>query len=335
MGGLALVALLLGLSLAGISVWVLSRDRVGRRRAEAELAQVGGELRRLLHSTLEGICGIDREGRCTFLNRAGAEMLGHAASDLSGENVHARLHGRSADGTPHRAQDCPLGRAATAGETIRVEDDVLWRRNGTPVPVAYSVSPIREGGEVRGAVLTFLDITERKQIQATLHGLALIDDVTGLYNRRGFFNLATERAKRADLDGKPMLLLIVALADLPAIIGSLGMPAGEAAVTALAEILRETLRASDVFGRLRADVFGALAITDAEENAGAILARIRKRVAHWNASPPAPFTLSIRARIVPLYPSERDRLDEVVLDAEKSLEAAIQGDREGLAAAEA
>jgi hypothetical protein len=66
-----------------------------------------------------------------------------------------------------------------------------------------------------------------------------------------------------------------------------------------------------------------------------MLARIRKRVAHWNASPPAPFTLSVRARIVPLDPSERDRVDEVVLDAENSLEAALHGEREGLAAAEA
>ncbi len=122
----------------------------------------------LLASTGEGIYGIDREGRCTFINRAGALMLGHAPEAVLGRNMHALVHHAHADGQPYAEHDCPILSAYLRGLPCRVDDEVFWRADGSAFETEYSSHPLVEGGEVRGAVITFVDITERKREQRAL-----------------------------------------------------------------------------------------------------------------------------------------------------------------------
>jgi PAS domain S-box-containing protein len=117
----------------------------------------------LLNSTNEGLYGIDLEGRCTFLNRAGAEMLGFSRYEVLGRNMHLLIHHSHEDRSPYPEPDCPITRSIREGEAVRVESDVLWRKDGTSFAAEYSSSPIRDRGLVRGAVVTFVDITARKQ----------------------------------------------------------------------------------------------------------------------------------------------------------------------------
>ncbi len=117
----------------------------------------------LLESTNEGLYGIDLQGRCTFLNRAGAHMLGVTRYEVLGRNMHRMIHHSHADKSPYLEDECPIRRVLTGGEASRVEDEVLWRKNGTAFPAEYSASPIMQAGSIRGAVVTFTDITTRKQ----------------------------------------------------------------------------------------------------------------------------------------------------------------------------
>jgi PAS domain S-box-containing protein len=146
----------------------LNIDVTRQKLAEEQLSRALDQLRLLLESSGEGLYGIDLEGRCTFINRAGARMLGYLPAEALGRDMHALIHHTRADGTPYPTAECPIVRAFRVGTGCRVSDEVLWRRDGSAIPVEYSSSPILDGGHCRGAVITFTDITERKKAEEEL-----------------------------------------------------------------------------------------------------------------------------------------------------------------------
>lgn len=117
----------------------------------------------LLESTGEGVFGIDLEGHCTFINRAGARMLGFEPADVLGHNMHELTHHSHADGSHYPDTDCPIFNAFRQGLPCRIDTEVFWRRDRTAFAVEYSSHPIMDGAQVRGAVITFVDITERRR----------------------------------------------------------------------------------------------------------------------------------------------------------------------------
>lgn len=126
-------------------------------------------LQLLLESTGEGIFGIDTEGRCTFINRAGAQTLGWTTDQVLGRNMHDLIHHTHADGAHYPEADCPIFNAFRQGLPCRIDREVLWRADGSPFSAEYSSYPILDGGAVQGAVVTFVDITERRQAEDLLH----------------------------------------------------------------------------------------------------------------------------------------------------------------------
>ncbi|MDO8598206.1 MAG: PAS domain-containing protein, partial [Sulfuricaulis sp.] len=89
------------------------------------------QLELLLASTGEGIYGVDLEGRCVFINRAGAEMLGYRPEQVLGRNMHDLMHHTRADGSHYPAEQCPIYQAFRQGQPCRLDGDVLWRADGT------------------------------------------------------------------------------------------------------------------------------------------------------------------------------------------------------------
>lgn len=122
----------------------------------------------LLESTGEGIYGIDLRGRCIFINGAGAGMLGYTPDEVLGRNMHYLIHHSHADAQLMPVHDCRIFKAFQQGQGVRVEDEVLWRRDGSSFPAEYASYPIQDGDKVVGAVVTFNDITERKRTEAAL-----------------------------------------------------------------------------------------------------------------------------------------------------------------------
>ena len=122
----------------------------------------------LLESTGEGIFGVDLDGRCMFINRAGARMIGFEPAEVLGRNMHELTHHSHPDGSAYPDTDCPIFNAFRRGLPCRIDSEVFWRRDRSAFPVEYSSYPILDGDEVRGAVITFVDISERKQARSEL-----------------------------------------------------------------------------------------------------------------------------------------------------------------------
>ncbi|AMV38421.1 response regulator [Planctomyces sp. SH-PL62] len=144
-------------------------DIDAEKRAEAALREAEERARLLLESSGEGIYGIDMQGLCTFMNRAAAEMLGYSTEEVIGRNAHELFHHTRPDGSPYAVEDCPIYRSFRVGKGCRVDDEVLWRRDGVNFPAEYASFPIRGvDGEIKGAVVNFTDITERKRVEREL-----------------------------------------------------------------------------------------------------------------------------------------------------------------------
>lgn len=148
--------------------YILRRHWLFQQAAATESAthiREKGELvrynQRLLESTGEGIYGIDNQGRCTFINRAGAKLLGGEADDFLGKEMHSLVHHAHADGQPFPVNECPIYKSSRTGEGCFIEDEVFWRLDGQSFPVEYSSFPIKNGNSIEGSVITYKDITQR------------------------------------------------------------------------------------------------------------------------------------------------------------------------------
>jgi two-component system sensor histidine kinase/response regulator len=124
--------------------------------------------RRILDSASEGIFGVDVEGRTTFVNPAACRMLGFTAEELIGQESHRTFHHHRPDGGEYAVQQCPMFAAYKHGRTSRIDDEFLWRKDGSSLPVEYGATPMLEDGRILGAVISFSDITERKRNEEAL-----------------------------------------------------------------------------------------------------------------------------------------------------------------------
>jgi len=133
-----------------------------------QLASSEERTRLILDSTDEGIFGMSPDGRITFVNAATCRLLGFSAEELIGEPAHALVHHHRPDGSVFPAEECPMRAACQRGEERRVDDEFLWRKDGSGFPVDYGTTPIVQNGKILGAVVSFQDITERKQAERRL-----------------------------------------------------------------------------------------------------------------------------------------------------------------------
>ena len=120
----------------------------------------------LLDSTAEGIVGMDLEGNCTFCNRASLSQFGHETEvGLIGRNVHDLHHHSHADGTPYPREECKAHHPVETNASLHADDEVFWRLDGTSFPVEFWSYPVLREKRVVGSVITFWDITPRRQAQ--------------------------------------------------------------------------------------------------------------------------------------------------------------------------
>ncbi len=144
-------------------------DITARKEAERALLESQERNRLVLDSAAEAIYGLDLAGNCTFANPACAKLLGFETPDaLLGRNMHALVHHHRPDGRAYPTEECPIYRAFRTGALVHVTDEVLWRHDGSSLPVEYWSHPMLDDGEVVGAVVTFLDVTKRRAAEAAL-----------------------------------------------------------------------------------------------------------------------------------------------------------------------
>ncbi|MGZ4497874.1 MAG: hybrid sensor histidine kinase/response regulator [Nocardioides sp.] len=171
-GTQAVLWLLLFLA-AGARQTLLAADNAALRRGlearvreqTADLAHLARQTEVLLTSVGDGIYGVDPAGRVTFVNPSGAALLGHSPDDLLGRLAHDHFHAPAPNGTPYPAENCYITDAVRSGVVAPPEEDTYVRTDGSTFPVEITASPILDDDEVRGAVVVFRDVTQRREVE--------------------------------------------------------------------------------------------------------------------------------------------------------------------------
>jgi len=175
--GIVLVVLVTGLALF---FSIRHMKRAAARRAEAE---VYANL--LIESASDGVIGVTTKGHIRFVNRAALRLLGYDNAELLlGQDMHDLMH--HPDGSRYCADDSPVHACSTGGESLRMENETFRCRDGSPLPVNYSCAPILRDGSFDGVLVTFRDISERRQtaerlrllsaaLQAAASGIVITD----------------------------------------------------------------------------------------------------------------------------------------------------------------
>jgi two-component system, sensor histidine kinase and response regulator len=134
----------------------LVKDRTEELRVSEERTRL------LLESVDEGIIGVSIDGEMTFINPAACRMLGYSPDEFESKELQSLIQYAHEDGSPYQREDCSMRKSITGGTASHIDSEVLWRKDGTSFPVAYSSNPVHKDGSLVGSVITFSDITARK-----------------------------------------------------------------------------------------------------------------------------------------------------------------------------
>ncbi len=278
-----------------------------------QLVESKEDLNLILDSSAEAIYGIDLNGNCIFCNNSCIEMLGYSdQSELLGKNMHRQIHHTRRDGTSFPTDDCRIFRAFIKGEGSHVEDEVFWRADGTSFDVEYFSYPQIKNGKITGAVITFMDISERKQKEAKIQYLNCYDTLTGLHNRRCF----EENRNKIDIpDNLPLSVIFADINGLKMTNDIFGHTAGDELIKKSSEILQQVSRKNDVVARVGGDEFIILLPNTTGENAEKIITRIKSGFADAHIE-------AIKCSISLGLDTKRSpdqSLDEIIANAENAM----------------
>ncbi len=188
------------------------RDFTEHKRREENLARLDQKYELILRSAAEGIVGLDLQGNHTFVNPAAERMLGYAAEELIGRQSHSTWHHTKPDGSPYPKTECAICPTYREGAVHHTSSELFWRKDGTGFPVEYSSTPIYEDGRLAGAVVTFTDITRRRQAEEEVGRMALALDTAPnsitVHDFNGRFLYANERTFQLNGYGRDELLAL-------------------------------------------------------------------------------------------------------------------------------
>ncbi len=257
------------------------------------------------------------EGAIIRTNRKSREILDYEESEFVAQPMGMFL-GDEAAGRGL------IDRVREKGSVENVE--ILFRtKKGRLIPAVFSGSMIKDrSGVILGIIGISRDISDRKRIEEELRALSLIDELTGLYNRRGFMTLAIHQQKIAARTGKDMLLLYADMDDLKNINDTYGHGAGDAALARTAKIFKESFRSSDITARLGGDEFAVLALEASAPCSDLLKARLEGKLQAKLAGADLPFELSLSIGMVCFNPHSPRSIEDLLAEADRAMYAQKQ-----------
>jgi diguanylate cyclase (GGDEF)-like protein/PAS domain S-box-containing protein len=302
-----------------------------QRHREKEIQGSEKRYEALLEHLPVGVYRTTPDGRIIEANQALVEMLGYQnEEDLKDINVKS-LYIKQKDRTKHLERLESDGTQFAEFRLKRKDGQAIWGRD-------YSRAVIGPTGTIEYFDGILVDITsqkiaeekliqvlkelehsneERQKMITKLQTLSLKDDLTGLYNRRGFFTIAGEYLQLADRRKTQMFLLFMDLDNLKRINDTLGHHKGDDALVNVAKILNKTFRKSDVKGRMGGDEFAIFPIDSTHIGAKSTESRLRGNIEAFNADKGNPFVLSVSMGIASYDPEYPCSIDELLVRADK------------------
>ncbi|MGQ0625238.1 MAG: PAS domain-containing protein [Sporichthyaceae bacterium] len=153
---------------------LLVLHEVSEAPVSSELFRTSQQAQAVLRAAQEGLCGVDRDGQVVLANPAAARLLGAKVADIAGQHLHTLALHTGIDGSPTRFEDCAVGETLRTGRRTRRRRELLWRADGSPVPVAVTASPVTEGAEIVGAIAAFTDLTRTVEAERRRHRLVKV-----------------------------------------------------------------------------------------------------------------------------------------------------------------
>ena len=252
--------------------------KVKERTSEFEqtndaLSKTKEELYLILDSAAEGIFGIDLEGKCTFCNNSCIFLLGYEKqSDLLGMRMHELVQNTHLREKLIPFEESKSYKTLTTGEKAHVTDEVFWRADGTSIDVEYYSYPQYKNDQIIGAVITFLDITERNKTEAQIRYLSCHDTLTGLMNRSYLEEALILNDKEEKL---PISIIFADLNGLKLVNDVFGHATGDNLIKRAGNILKKSCRASDIIARVGGDEFIILLPNTESDIAQRVVDRIK------------------------------------------------------------
>lgn len=230
-----------------IVIRALRREHLEHERFELLLSALG-----------EGVYGTDQHGKCIFVNPAALKTLGIEHEDhILGKNQHDLFHHHRPSGEAYPISECPIHLTSQDGRTRR-QEEWFFRANGEGFPVDMVSSPLYQNGALVGSVVVFQDITERQRLKKQLMAQATTDQLTGLYNRRQLFELLHKEFARIKRSNQAAALIMADLDHFKHINDAYGHATGDEVLKIFAQLMQETMRGTDVIGRIGGEEFVVL-----------------------------------------------------------------------------
>ena len=285
-------------------------DITEQKRSAAEIAKSHAELDQIFNTAANGMRVVDRNYTVLRANQTFYALTGLTEQEVVGKKCYETFAGSAC-----QTDQCPLSRILENPRRLESQITKILA-SGRRIECAITSTPYLDvDGEVIGIIEDFKDITHHKELEQHLREIAITDELTGLFNRRGFLTLAEKQlgnALRADHD---MFLIFADLDNMKEINDTLGHETGDLALATAASLLRTTFRQADLLARLGGDEFAVFISckpgTDSEQ---AILSRLEANIAQENRDGALPFSVAISFGVVQL--KKEETLGQVMIRAD-------------------
>ncbi len=293
----------------------LEAELAGQRQDLALLRADHARLQAILESAIHAIIVVNDRGLVIEWPSQAELLCGWSRNEMLGKPISTIMPPRIREKHQYFLSEVLNGeRGSTFGK--RIETTILYR-NEFEVPVELAVTMSRIGD--RHELTLFLhDITERKNYEAQLQHISISDELTGLFNRRGFMTLADKHLKVAQRCGKDVFLLYADFDNMKSINDTLGHAVGDNALVETAVILKNTFRQADLIGRVGGDEFIVL-MSENKECGGeeAVLERLEQEIDKANSQANRKYKVLLSLGTVRYDHTEPTTIDELMREADQ------------------